>query len=93
MMNHLIYHLISYANLAAHFISAYNQGLTGPEAAWANHKYHGHHTLPPGMALKQKMEHEKKYSGHESILSCFDSVLELFFSPTQHFASLGAYII
>ena len=66
MMNHLIYHLISYANLAAHFISAYNQGLTGPEAAWANHKYHGHRTLPPDMALKLKMEHEKKYSGHES---------------------------
>jgi hypothetical protein len=46
--------LISYANCAARFISAYGLGLTGPEAAWANHKYHGHHTLPPDMALKLK---------------------------------------
>ena len=53
---------ISYANRAARFISAYGHGLTGPEAAWANRKYHGHRTLPPDMALKLKMEHEKKYS-------------------------------
>ena len=30
--------LISYANRAAWFISAYNQGLSGPEAAWASRK-------------------------------------------------------
>ena len=66
LITHLIYHLISYANRAARFISAYNQVLSGPVAAWANHKYHGHRTLPPDMALKLKMEHEKKYSGQES---------------------------
>ena len=32
----------SYANRAARFISAYGQGLSGPEAAWANRKYHSH---------------------------------------------------
>ena len=29
----------SYANRDACFISAYGQGLSGPEAAWANRKY------------------------------------------------------
>ena len=53
---------ISYANWAARFISAYRQGLSGPEAAWANCKYHGHWTLPLEMAAKLKKEHEKKYS-------------------------------
>ena len=38
-------HLIRYANRAARFISAYVQGLSGPEAAWANRKYHGHRTI------------------------------------------------
>jgi hypothetical protein len=52
---------VSYANRAARFISAYGQDLTGPEAAWANRKYHGHRTLPPEMASKLKKEHEKKY--------------------------------
>ncbi|KAF8509374.1 hypothetical protein BU17DRAFT_56180 [Hysterangium stoloniferum] len=61
----LICHLLRYANRAACFISAYGQGLTSPEAAWANHKYHGHHTLPPDMALKLKKEHEVKYGGQE----------------------------
>ena len=46
---------------AARFISAYGLGLTGPEAAWANRRYHGHRTLPPDMASKLKTEHEKKY--------------------------------
>ena len=54
-------HLISYANRAARFISAYDQSLSGPEAAWANRKYHGHRTLPPDMATKLKTEHEEKY--------------------------------
>jgi hypothetical protein len=40
-------------------------GLTGPEAAWANRKYHGHRALPPDMALKLKKEHERKYNGQE----------------------------
>jgi len=57
----LIINLISYANRAARFISAYDQGLSGPEAAWANRKYHGHRTLPPEMATKVKNEHEKRY--------------------------------
>ncbi|KAG2047507.1 hypothetical protein BDR06DRAFT_985144 [Suillus hirtellus] len=43
-----------YANQSTHFISAYAQGLTGSEAAWANRQYHGHHTLPPSMILKVK---------------------------------------
>ncbi|KAF8815653.1 hypothetical protein BYT27DRAFT_7079561 [Phlegmacium glaucopus] len=54
-------YLISYANRAARFISAYGQGLSSLEAAWANRKYHGHCTLPPDMALKLKKEHKKKY--------------------------------
>ena len=36
-------------------------GLTGPEAAWSNWRYHRHQTLPPKMAAKLKAEHEKKY--------------------------------
>ncbi|KDR76074.1 hypothetical protein GALMADRAFT_67739, partial [Galerina marginata CBS 339.88] len=51
-----------YTNCAAQFISAYGQGLSGPEAAWANRKYHGHRTLPPEMATKLKNEHTKKYN-------------------------------
>ncbi|KAG0693765.1 hypothetical protein DFH29DRAFT_985417 [Suillus ampliporus] len=43
-----------YENQSVHFISAYVQGLTGGEAAWANHQYHGHCTLPPSMILKVK---------------------------------------
>ncbi|KAG2133094.1 hypothetical protein BD769DRAFT_1354213, partial [Suillus cothurnatus] len=43
-----------YANRSAHFISTYAQGLTGGEAAWANHQYHRHHTLPPSMILEVK---------------------------------------
>ena len=35
-------------------MSAYGQGLTGPEAAWASRKYHG--PLPPEMA---NLEHQK----------------------------------
>ncbi|KAJ7156618.1 hypothetical protein C8R46DRAFT_909829 [Mycena filopes] len=43
-------HIRRFANRAARFISAYDQGLSGSEAAWANKKYHGHRTLPPVMA-------------------------------------------
>jgi hypothetical protein len=49
---YLLINLISYANRAARFISSYGQGLTGPEAAWANRKYHDHRTLPPEMSKK-----------------------------------------
>ena len=67
LLTYLIGYLISYANRAARFISAYGQGLTGPEAAWANRKYHGHHTLPPDMALKLKKEHEEKYNQESNV--------------------------
>jgi hypothetical protein len=30
----------------ARFIDAYQKGLTGAKAGWANRKYHGHRTLP-----------------------------------------------
>ncbi|KIM88012.1 hypothetical protein PILCRDRAFT_62881 [Piloderma croceum F 1598] len=43
-----------YANRSARFISAYSQGLSGGEAAWANRKYHGHRTLPSSMVAKVK---------------------------------------
>ena len=52
----------SYANRATRFISAYGQGLSGPEAAWANQKYHSHRTLPLDMAEKLKKEYDEKYS-------------------------------
>jgi hypothetical protein len=52
-LNLYLAHLISYASLLAR--------LSGPEAAWANRKYHGHRTLPPDMATKLKTEHEEKY--------------------------------
>ena len=41
------YYYSRYANRSARFISAYDIGLSGAEAAWANKKYHGHRTLPP----------------------------------------------
>ncbi|KAJ7798784.1 hypothetical protein B0H13DRAFT_1673848 [Mycena leptocephala] len=36
-----------FANRAARFISAYDQDLSGSEAAWINNDYHGHRTVPP----------------------------------------------
>ena len=44
------------------FIDSYMQGLSGPEAAWGNKKYHhdGHCTLPPDMATSLK----KSYGQH-----------------------------
>ncbi|KAF8059297.1 hypothetical protein FPV67DRAFT_1426695, partial [Lyophyllum atratum] len=41
-----------YANRSAQFISAYDLGLSGAEAAWANRRYHGHRTLPPLMVAE-----------------------------------------
>ncbi|KAJ6580256.1 hypothetical protein B0H10DRAFT_1834923, partial [Mycena sp. CBHHK59/15] len=39
-----------FANRSARFVSAYDQGLSGSEAAWINKDYHGHRTLPSVMA-------------------------------------------
>ena len=39
--------------------AVYQRGLSTPEAAWANRKYHGHRTLPPEVATKLKNEQEK----------------------------------
>ncbi|KAF8221234.1 hypothetical protein L208DRAFT_1534263, partial [Tricholoma matsutake] len=36
----------SYARCSQRFIDAYAHGLNGKQAAWASHKYHGHHALP-----------------------------------------------
>ncbi|KIJ42627.1 hypothetical protein M422DRAFT_254072 [Sphaerobolus stellatus SS14] len=41
--------ILRYANRSARFIAAYSQGLSGAQAVWANHKYHGHRTLPSEM--------------------------------------------
>jgi hypothetical protein len=57
--------LSRYANRAARFISAYSQGLSGPEAVWANRKYHGHRILPPSMMAELKREFADK-SGTKS---------------------------
>jgi hypothetical protein len=35
-------------------MSAYAQGLTSAEVAWANRQYHGHCTLPPAMIAEVK---------------------------------------
>ncbi|KAF8229072.1 hypothetical protein L208DRAFT_1288434, partial [Tricholoma matsutake] len=35
-----------FANCSAHFMDAYRKGLNGPQAVWANRKYHGHRVLP-----------------------------------------------
>lgn len=43
-----------FANRAARFVSAYRDGLSGSQAAWANKKYHGHRTLPPASILEAK---------------------------------------
>ncbi|KAF8585443.1 hypothetical protein K439DRAFT_1343453 [Ramaria rubella] len=44
-----------YGNRSARFLSAYSQGLTGAEAAWANRKCHSHRTLPPSMVEEVKL--------------------------------------
>ncbi|KIJ37224.1 hypothetical protein M422DRAFT_178335 [Sphaerobolus stellatus SS14] len=35
-----------YSNRSARFIDAYQRGLSGSQAVWANRKYHGHRMLP-----------------------------------------------
>ena len=49
----LIFH--RYANRAARFVNAYDQGLSGAQAAWANRKYHSHRTLPPDIIKEVKL--------------------------------------
>ena len=44
--------LLRFANRATRFISAYKEGLSGAQAAWANRKYYGHQTLPPEAIFK-----------------------------------------
>ncbi|KAF9475716.1 hypothetical protein BDN70DRAFT_907999 [Pholiota conissans] len=46
--------ILRYANRSARFIHAYSQGLSGPEASWANKKYHSHRTLPAEIAAEVK---------------------------------------
>ena len=46
--------LYRFANRSARFISAYHQGLSGAQAAWANKKYRGHRILPPDMVALVK---------------------------------------
>ena len=48
------YCIYRYADCSAWFVHAYGEGLTGPQAAWANKKYHGHRTLPPDMIREIK---------------------------------------
>ena len=57
--------MFRYANRAAGFISAYAQNLSGPEAVWANRKYHGHHVLPPSILAELK----KSYSDYVAKLA------------------------
>ena len=57
--NHCILKLLCdcvyrYANRSAWFIHAYGEGLTGAQAAWANKRYHSHHTLPLDMIREVK---------------------------------------
>ncbi|KAF8511355.1 hypothetical protein JB92DRAFT_2725835 [Gautieria morchelliformis] len=47
------------ANRSARFIDAYQKGLTGSQAVWANRRYHGHHILP-GTILEELEKAGKK---------------------------------
>ncbi|KAH9008825.1 hypothetical protein EDB84DRAFT_1280923 [Lactarius hengduanensis] len=49
------------------FITAYREGLSGAQAAWANKKYHGHRTLPPQCILEAR-----------NAMDCVDSFSQLF---------------
>ena len=51
--------MFRFANRAARFISAYQQGLTGAEAAWANKRYHGHRILPAELVAEIAAEAKK----------------------------------
>ena len=56
-----------YANRSARFIDAYAQGLSGPEVAWANRKYHGHRTLPPAIAADLKDSYKQYLAKLEAL--------------------------
>ncbi|KAL1745131.1 hypothetical protein HDZ31DRAFT_37083, partial [Schizophyllum fasciatum] len=43
-----------YANRSKRYIHAYEEGLTGAQAAWANRRYHSHRTLPPQIVAEVK---------------------------------------
>jgi len=55
------------SNRSARFIDAYSQGLSGPEAAWANRKYHGHRTLPPTIAADLKNSYKEYLTKIEAL--------------------------
>ncbi|KAI0026859.1 hypothetical protein K488DRAFT_58214, partial [Vararia minispora EC-137] len=38
-----------FANRAARYMHAYQEGLSGAQAAWANRRYHSHRQLPPDL--------------------------------------------
>ena len=90
----------SYTNRAARFISAYGQGLSSPEAAWANQKYHSHRTLPLDMAEKKIIKRSTTrstsvYDFFKNLLKPFlwpNTQLFFFFFSSPYFAALGAYI-
>ena len=42
LSHHSLISYLRFANQAAHFIVAYQEGLSGAQATWANQKYHGH---------------------------------------------------
>ena len=50
--------LYRYANRSTHFITAYQEGLSGSQATWVNKRYHGHQSLPPEMvaAIKNSID-------------------------------------
>jgi hypothetical protein len=41
--------------------------LSGPEAAWANRKYHGHRTLPPDVAADLKNSYKEYLTKLEAL--------------------------
>lgn len=47
-----------FATRSACFMDVYRQGLLGLQAAWANEKYHSHHTLPAELVseIKEKIK-------------------------------------
>ena len=49
------YHVYRYANRSARFIHAYEEGLTGAQAVWANKRYHSHRTLLSDMIREVKI--------------------------------------
>ena len=66
-------------------LSAYGLGLTGPEAVWTNHKYHGYHTLPPdGFEAKKGAWKEAQWLG-KVMLSIHHNFKLLWLNPCTFF--------